>query len=109
MRAGDVEDENPNRTIWIVVVGAGERDVEIALRAGLRGLCGERNGRDQQAEQQPHLSVESQKVVGIRPRMLPAGWGCHCSNIPDILPLRALPSGRLAALGAQRTSKTRHS
>src|ERR1043166_1374445 len=78
MRAGDVEDENPNRTIWIVVVGAGERDVEIALRAGLRGLCGERNGRDQQAEQQPHLSVESQKFVGIRPAMHP-GW-LRCSS-----------------------------
>src|SRR5712691_4602275 len=67
-------------------------------------------------------SVPSQKSVGIRPALhrfsaptrLPRwgpGSGCvaHRSNIPDILTLRALPSGRIAALGAQRISDSGHS
>src|SRR5713226_1429257 len=52
------------------------------------------------------LSLTSSLAFGRR--CIPAGCVAHRSNIPDMLTLRALPSGRLAALGAQRTCETRH-
>ena len=39
-----------------------------------------------------HLSGAASRVDGVAPR----------SNMPDMLPRRALPRGRLAALGATR-------
>src|SRR5262245_47429460 len=41
-------------------------------------------------------------------RCIRAGCVAHRANIPDILALRALPSGRIAALGAQRISDSGH-
>jgi CPA1 family monovalent cation:H+ antiporter len=41
-------------------------------------------------------------------RCIPAGCVAHPSDIPDILGLRALPSGRIAGLGAQRISDSGH-
>ena len=46
--------------------------------------------------------------VAFGRRCIPPGCVAPHSNTPGILARRALPAGRLAALGANRTSETKH-
>ena len=56
----------------------------------------------------PSLVSRVRDPLAFGRRCIPAGCVAHRSDIPDILGLRALPSGRIAGLGAQRISDSGH-